>query len=105
MEYQEHEQRQSEEQQAVPPSLLPSVLRRLGLGDAPTTRVEEQVAALRDEERRRGGTADRSAGDPTEAASWELLLAALRDPDWEVRAAALLTWRRMTGRRALDQAL
>ncbi len=91
MEYQEHEQRQSEEQQAVPPSLLPSVLRRLGLGDAPTTRVEEQVAALRDEERRRGGTADRSAGDPTEAASWELLLAALRDPAWEVRAAAVWT--------------
>jgi len=49
MEYQEHEQRQSEEQQAVPPSLLPSVLRRLGLGDAPTTRVEEQIAALGEE--------------------------------------------------------
>jgi HEAT repeats len=77
MEFRDHEQ-QDAEHVAVPASLLPSVLRRLGLEDTPTTRIDEQIAVLRNEERR-----------PHEAASLELCAAALHDPAWEVRAAAV----------------
>ncbi len=77
MEYRDHEQDDAG-QVAVPASLLPSVLRRLGLEGSPTTHVEEQIAALRNEERH-----------PRGAASLEFCAAALRDPSWEVRAAAV----------------
>lgn len=77
MEHRDHEQ-QDAEHVAVPASLLPSVLRRLGLEDTPTTRIDEQIAALRNVERH-----------PRGAASLEFCAAALRDPAWEVRAAAV----------------
>ncbi len=77
MENKDHEQ-QGLEHDAVPASLLPAVLRRLGLEGAPTTHIEEQIATLRNEERRiEGGVALRE------------VLIALRDPAWEVRAAAV----------------
>ena len=77
MEYKDHEQDDAG-QATVPASLLPSVLRRLGLEGSPTTHVEEQIAALRNEERH-----------PRGAASLEYCAAALHDPAWEVRAAAV----------------
>ncbi|HEY6542992.1 MAG TPA: HEAT repeat domain-containing protein, partial [Ktedonobacteraceae bacterium] len=77
MEYRDHEQDDAG-QVAVSASLLPSVLRRLGLDGPPTTHSEEQIAALRDEERHQRGTA-----------LLEVCATALRDPAWEVRAAAV----------------
>lgn len=107
LEYQDHEQ-QPLGQQAVPPSLLPSVLRHLGLGDAPTTRVEAHIAALRDVERHSGATTDRRAGETTETGSWEFIVTALHDLAWEVRAAAvwtLATWGEQAPVEALLSAL
>lgn len=124
MENKDHEQN-SAGQMAVPASLLPSVLRRLGLEGSPTTRLEEQIAALRNDERHPRGASSMEFGaaslrDPAwevrVAAVWALgalgelapaepLLNALSDEDGSVRAAALRTLYRMRGRVPLDPTL
>src|SRR5579864_8496362 len=77
---------------AVPASLLPSVLSRLGLGEMPSlhiTGVDEYLAALRDEEIAVRVTAVRGLGEHGETSAIGPLLAALQDSAWEVRSAAV----------------
>jgi len=82
---------QSPGQATVPASLLPSVLGRLGLGDRPASslsQADEVVAVLKHE-----ASAVRVAAVRTleqgGTSSIEPLVAALHDPAWEVRAAAV----------------
>jgi WD40 repeat protein len=87
------EQLHSLEHSTVPPSLLPSVLSHLGLGDMPSLLiigVDEQLAALSDEEIPVRVAAVRSLGQHKETRTIGSLVTALNDPAWEVRAAA--TW-------------
>src|SRR5437764_13262727 len=80
------------EHSAVPTSLLPSVLSRLGLGDITSlslTGADKQLAALKDEEISVRVAAVRSLGEQKEASAIESLLAALHDSAWEVQAAAV----------------
>jgi HEAT repeats/HEAT repeat len=74
---------------AVPASLLPSVLGRLGLEDLPEAQVYATGAFLRNEKRNRRVLAVRRLGEDREAASLGVLTAALHDHEWEVRAAAV----------------
>jgi WD40 repeat protein len=77
---------------AVPASLLPSVLSRLGLGDMTSltfTGIDKQLAALKDEEIPMRVAAVRSLGEHREANAVESLVAALHDSAWEVRAVAV----------------
>src|SRR5579864_5854515 len=74
---------------AVPASLLPAVLSRLGLGDRPMAGGDEVLAAIRDEKSRVRVAAVRSLGEGREISSLRSLVAALDDPAWEVRAAAV----------------
>ncbi len=64
---------ESPQHTAVPATLLPAVLSRLGLGDRPMVRV----------------AAVRSLGERREVSSLQFLVSALHDPAWEVRAAAV----------------
>ncbi len=78
-------------QAAVPASLLPSVLSRLGLGDKPAlslNQADELVAALKHEASAVRVAAVRAL-EQGGASSIEPLVAALHDPAWEVRAAAV----------------
>jgi WD40 repeat protein len=80
------------EQMAVPDSLLPSVLSRLGLGDMTSlalTGGAKQLTALKDEEIPVRVAAVRSLEEQREASAIESLLAALDDSAWEVRAATI----------------
>jgi HEAT repeat protein/WD40 repeat protein len=80
------------EHSTVPASLLPSVLSRLGLGDMTglsLTGVDNQLAALKDEEIPVRVAAVRSLGEHGETSTIGPLLAALHDSAWEVRAAAV----------------
>jgi hypothetical protein len=124
MEYNDSEQ-DNAGQATVPASLLPSVLCRLGLEGSPTTDVEEQIAALRNEERHPRGQASLemcvtamhdSSWEVRAAAVWalgalgeqapeEVLLKALSDEDASVRAAALRTLYRIRGRVPLESTL
>jgi WD40 repeat protein len=88
------EQLHSLEHSTVPPSLLPSVLSRLGLADMPgllITGVDEQLAALSDKEIPLRVAAVRSLGQLKETRMIGSLVTALNDPAWEVRAAAVWT--------------
>src|SRR5260221_1211943 len=78
-------------QATVPASLLPSVLSRLGLGDRPAlspNQADEVVAALKHEASAVRVAAVRAL-EQGETSSIEPLVAALHDPAWEVRAAAV----------------
>ncbi len=78
-------------QAAVPASLLPSVLSRLGLGDRSAlslNQADEVVAALKHEASAVRVAAVRAL-EQGETSSIEPLVAALHDPAWEVRAAAV----------------
>ena len=80
------------EHSAVPTSLLPSVLSRLGLEDLTSlslTGADKQLATPRDEEISVRVAAVRSLEEHREASAIESLLAALHDSAWEVRAAAV----------------
>ena len=74
---------------AVPATLLPTVLSRLGLGDRPMAGGDQTVAALRDEKSHVRVAAVRSLGERREVSSLQFLVSALHDPAWEVRAAAV----------------
>jgi len=74
---------------AVPATLLPTVLSRLGLGDRPMVRGDQALAALRDEKSHVRVAAVRSLGEHREVSSLQFLVSALHDPAWEVRAAAV----------------
>src|SRR5258708_3102293 len=74
---------------AVPATLLPTVLSRLGLGDRPMAGGDQAGAALRDENRHVRVAAVRSLGERREVSALQFLLSALHDPAWEVRAAAV----------------
>src|SRR5260370_39445708 len=71
---------------AVPASLLPAVMSRLGLGDRPMARGDDALAALRDEKSNVRVAAVRSLGEGRKASSFRSLVAALEDPAWEGRA-------------------
>jgi eukaryotic-like serine/threonine-protein kinase len=73
---------------AVPATLLPTVLSRLGLGDRPMARGDRAVA-LRDEKSHVRVAAVRSLGECREVSALQFLMSALHDPAWEVRAAAV----------------
>jgi WD40 repeat protein len=78
-------------QAIVPASLLPSVLSQLGLGDKPALSLnqeDEVVAALKHEASAVRVAAVRAL-EQGETSSIEPLVAALHDPAWEVRAAAV----------------
>jgi WD40 repeat protein len=80
------------EHSTVPASLLPSVLSRLGLGEMTSlslTGVDNQLAALKDDEIPVRVAAVRSLGVQREASAIEPLMAALHDSAWEVRTAAV----------------
>jgi WD40 repeat protein len=82
----------STEHMTVPASFLPSVLSRLGLGDATSvfsTVIDNQLDALKDEEISARVAAVRNIEEQREANAIESLLAALHDSAWEVRAAAV----------------
>jgi serine/threonine protein kinase len=74
---------------AVPATLLPTVLSRLGLGDRPMAEGQQAVVALRDERSHVRVAAVRSLGERREVSSLQFLVSALHDPAWEVRAAAV----------------
>src|SRR5713226_7123727 len=74
---------------AVPATLLPTVLSRLGLGDRPMAGRDQAVAALRDEKSHVRVAAVRSLGERREVSALQFLVFALHDPAWEVRAAAV----------------
>src|SRR6266851_5367097 len=85
---------------AVPATLLPTVLSRLGLGDRPMAGGDQAGAALRDEKSHVRVAAVRSLGERREVSSLQFLVSALQDPaevliealddeDGSVRAAAL----------------
>ena len=74
---------------AVPATLLPTVLSRLGLGDRPMARGDQAGAALRDENSHVRVAAVRSLGERREVSALQFLVSALHDPAWEVRAAAV----------------
>src|SRR5258708_32273102 len=74
---------------AVPASLLPAVLNRLGLGNRPMARGDDTLAGLRDEKSHVRVAAVRSLAEGKEISSLRSLVAALHDPAWEVRAAAV----------------
>jgi len=74
---------------AVPATLLPTVLSRLGLGDRPMAGGDRAGAALRDEKSRVRVAAVRSLGERREVSALPFLVSALHDPAWEVRAAAV----------------
>ncbi len=74
---------------AVPATLLPTVLSRLGLGDRPMAGRDQAVAALRDEKSHVRVAAVRSLGERREVSALQFLVSALHDPTWEVRAAAV----------------
>jgi WD40 repeat protein len=78
-------------QAAVPASLLPFVLSRLGLGDRPAlslNQADEVAAALKHEASAVRVAAVRAL-EQGGTSSIEPLVAALQDPAWEVRAAAV----------------
>src|SRR6266566_1334315 len=75
--------------EAVPATLLPAVLSRLGLAVRPMAKRDQAVAALQDEKSPVRVAAVRSLGERREASSLPLLVSALHDPAWEVRAAAV----------------
>src|SRR5260370_35596271 len=81
-------------QAAVPASLLPSVLSRLGLGDRPAlslNQADEVVAALKHDASAVRVAAVRALEQG--GTSWiEPLVAALHDSAWEVRVPAVV-WR------------
>jgi WD40 repeat protein len=86
------EQPHSIEHMAVPASLLPSVLSRLGLEDMTSVSsigVDKQLAASKVEEISVRVAAVRSLEEQRERHAIESLLAALHDSAWEVRAAAV----------------
>jgi WD40 repeat protein len=86
------EQLHSEEHLAVPASLLPSVLSRLGLADKSSSSnadVDEQLAALSHQDIALRVAAVRSLEEQREARTIGPLVAALHDSAWEVRAAAV----------------
>jgi WD40 repeat protein len=86
------EQLHSLEHRAVPTSLLPSVLSRLGLEDITSlslTGTDKELATPRDEEISVRVAAVRSLEEHREASAIGSLLAALHDSAWEVRAAAV----------------
>jgi len=74
---------------AVPATLLPTVLSRLGLGDKPMAGGDQAGAALRDEKSHVRVAAVRSLGERREVSALQFLVSALHDPAWEVRAAAV----------------
>jgi len=77
---------------AVPASLLPSVLSRLGLADKHSLSiagVDEQLAALNDQDIAIRVAAVRSLEEQREAKTIGPLVTALHDPAWEVRVAAV----------------
>jgi WD40 repeat protein len=78
-------------QAAVPASLLPSVLSRLGLGDrsALSLNQADKLAAALKHEASAVRVAAVRALEQGETSSIEPLVAALHDPAWEVRAAAV----------------
>jgi serine/threonine protein kinase len=80
---------ESPQHAAVPATLLPTVLSRLGLGDRPMARGDQAVTALRDEKSHVRVAAVRSLGEHREVSSLQFLVSALHDPAWEVRAAAV----------------
>src|SRR6266568_2651703 len=75
--------------EAVPATLLPAVLSRLGLAGRRMAKRDQAVAALQDEKSPVRVAAVRSLGERREASSLPLLVSALHDPAWEVRAAAV----------------
>src|SRR5947209_11820823 len=75
--------------EAVPATLLPAVLSRLGLAGRPMAKRDQAVAALQDEKSPVRVAAVRSLGERKEASLLPLLVSALHDPAWEVRAAAV----------------
>jgi len=80
---------ESPQHAAVPATLLPNVLRSLGLGDRPMASGDQAVAALRDEKSHVRVAAIRSLGAQSDLSSLRFLVSALYDPAWEVRAAAV----------------
>jgi WD40 repeat protein len=81
----------SQGQATVPASLLPSVLSRLGLGDRPAlslSQADELGAALKHEASTVRVAAVRTL-EQGGTSSIELLVTALQDSSWEVRAAAV----------------
>ncbi len=74
---------------AVPATLLPTVLSRLGLGDRPMAGGDQALAALRDEKSHVRVAAVRSLGESRKVSALQFLVSALHDPAWEVRAAAV----------------
>src|SRR5260370_40320971 len=82
-------QLESPQHTAVPATLLPAVLSRLGLGDRPMAGGDQAVAALWDEKSHVRVAAVRSLGERREGSSLQFLVSALHDPAWEVRAAAV----------------
>ena len=81
----------SQEQATVPASLLPSVLSRLGLGDRPAlslNQADELGAALKHEASTVRVAAVRAL-EQEGTSSIELLVTALQDSAWEVRAVAV----------------
>src|SRR5260370_4424086 len=74
---------------AVPTTLLPTVLSRLGLGDRPMAGGDQVAGAVRDEKSHVRVAAVRSLGEHREVSALQFLVSALHDPAWEVRAAAV----------------
>ncbi len=104
----EHIERQNSQPGRVqaPPSLVPTVLSRLGLGEEPAqgdTRVNELVAALGQREWYVRAAAVRKLGRLGERAPVEPLQAALDDEDSSVRAAAVRALGRLAERAPVDR--
>src|SRR5260370_7834756 len=82
-------QLESPQHTAVPATLLPAVLSRLGLGDRPMAGGDQAVAALRDEKSHVRVAAVRSLGEPTKTPSFPFLVSALPHPACGLPAAPL----------------
>ncbi len=74
---------------AVPTTLVPSVLNRLGLADRQMMKGDQVLAALQDERSSVRVAAIRSLEEHREVSSSQFLIFALHDPAWEVRVAAV----------------
>ena len=93
-------QPESQQHAAVPATLLPTVLSRLGLADMPVVGDDQALAALRDEKSSVRVAAVRSLGERREVSSLQFLVSALHDPAWEVRAAVVWALRMIRGTRS-----
>ena len=82
-------QPESSQYAAVPPTLLPTILGHLGLGERQMIDSDQAVAALQDKQTHVRIAAVHSLGAHREVSSLQFLVHALRDPAWEVRATAV----------------